>query len=631
MPVEQIDSFKKTIRLSFSNDKTEQDYQQFQQKHGRSSSMYGLGILVVINLIFAFLEHWILGVKSSIALYAYLVVALISLGGVLFSWLNDSRQMLQIRVLVPGALTLLVLLVAVSLEDYRIYHGAEMMILAIWFGSLNALSLRLSALVALAALLLFIAAAYIFGGISGIKLQGMLALMLAAFALTLYFAYILERLRRMMFLNTASLKDLYSRQESWAFSLIDLEAVLSGIRDFRALVMRMMENLQSVISFDAYALTVLEGKGPKPEADEVVGDLFSSQDKTLWSDELIAKLSQTRQAQASIEYESNKGFMGMGKKALACYRLDVPLFNDSSLVGVISLRRRSHPFDDLDTTASISLASQAMMILKRNKSSALQVSKGLQQPVKKAQPKPAAARAAAEQTVTTQTTEPMQKPQPQEQVASTVQATGGVDYTDDMDITIDQNILRKSQAKSAEDITVVPKDVLKKIQDDTKTARKSITLLSRENADQIAVDRYRTAAVEGEPLSILLVEVDGLSSIREKDGDKAAYRVFAGVVSYVFSKVDKERDVLGRYGQNGFSILLPRVDMNAAEKFAESLRKYAEGSSFKTPVGQRRATLSIGVASITDETGNYDSMVKRADMALFVAKKNGRNCVKVRL
>ena len=177
----------------------------------------------------------------------------------------------------------------------------------------------------------------------------------------------------------------------------------------------------------------------------------------------------------------------------------------------------------------------------------------------------------------------------------------------------------------------MPKDVLKKIQDDTKTARKSITLLSRENADQIAVDRYRTAAVEGEPLSILLVEVDGLSSIREKDGDKAAYRVFAGVVSYVFSKVDKERDVLGRYGQNGFSILLPRVDMNAAEKFAESLRKYAEGSSFKTPVGQRRATLSIGVAAITDETGNYDSMVKRADMALFVAKKNGRNCVKVRL
>ena len=71
--------------------------------------------------------------------------------------------------------------------------------------------------------------------------------------------------------------------------------------------------------------------------------------------------------------------------------------------------------------------------------------------------------------------------------------------------------------------------------------------------------------------------------------------------------------------------------MNAAEKFGESLRQFAESTPFKTPYGERKATLSVGVAAITDETGNYESMVKRADMALFVAKKNGRNCVKVRL
>ena len=44
--------------------------------------------------------------------------------------------------------------------------------------------------------------------------------------------------------------------------------------------------------------------------------------------------------------------------------------------------------------------------------------------------------------------------------------------------------------------------------------------MSRENADKIAVDRYRTAAVEGEPLSILIIEVDGLSKLREQDGDR---------------------------------------------------------------------------------------------------------------
>ena len=119
--------------------------------------------------------------------------------------------------------------------------------------------------------------------------------------------------------------------------------------------------------------------------------------------------------------------------------------------------------------------------------------------------------------------------------------------------------------------------------------------------------------------------------MREEDGDQVAYRVFAAIVKYVFAKVDSAKDVLGRYGQNGFSIVMPDIDMNAAERFAESLRHHVAEARYKTSSGERTATLSIGVASITDDTGDYGSMVSRADMALFVAKKNGRNCVKVRL
>ena len=170
-----------------------------------------------------------------------------------------------------------------------------------------------------------------------------------------------------------------------------------------------------------------------------------------------------------------------------------------------------------------------------------------------------------------------------------------------------------------------------KFKRDEASAKKTITLMSRENAERIAVDLYKTAAIEGDPLSILIVEVDGLPKLREKDGDQVAYRVFAAIVKYIFAKVDKKKDVLGRYGQNGLSIVMPNIDMNAAERFAESLRHHVEESRFKTNYGERTATLSIGVAAMTDDTGDYASMVKRADMALFVAKKNGRNCVKVRL
>jgi len=137
--------------------------------------------------------------------------------------------------------------------------------------------------------------------------------------------------------------------------------------------------------------------------------------------------------------------------------------------------------------------------------------------------------------------------------------------------------------------------------------------------------------VEGDPLSVVLIEVDGLSKLREQDGDHVAYKVFSAIVKYIFSRVDKEKDVLGRYGQNGLSILMPDVDMNAAEKFSKKIRMYVSETTFKTPYGEKTATLSIGVAAMTDETSDYGTMVKRADMALFVAKKNGRNCVKVRL
>jgi diguanylate cyclase (GGDEF)-like protein len=166
---------------------------------------------------------------------------------------------------------------------------------------------------------------------------------------------------------------------------------------------------------------------------------------------------------------------------------------------------------------------------------------------------------------------------------------------------------------------------------DSESGKKTITLLSRENSDKIAVEKYDSAAKDGEPLSILIIEVDGLSKLREQDGDQVAYKVFAAIVKYIFSKVDKEKDIMGRYGQNGLSVLMPDVDMNAAEKFAEKIRQFVENARYKTSFGEKSATLSIGVAAMTDETGNYTTMVKRADMALFVAKKNGRNCVKVRL
>jgi diguanylate cyclase (GGDEF)-like protein len=628
VPVERINHYKKSFNLRFSNEETEASFKKFQRNRGRSTSIYALSALAVLNLVFAFLEHWILGINSVIPMIAYLVVAGIAIAGVIFSILSRSTIGLSVRILLPGLLTLGILLYAVYLDQYRIYHAVEISLLVIWLASLNILSLRLAALFSFGAYALFTTAVYLFET-SELKLIGLLAIELSSFSLAIYLSYLFERFRRMLFLTDLSLNDAYSRQESWAFTLIDLDMALSGIRNFKELTNRLMEHIKSVIDYDSFILTSLEGKGPKPEPDNMEGTLFEQEDVTLWPDDLMTKLSQTRQAVASSQFDMVKGFLGRKKQHFLHFRLDIPLFNDSTLVGVISLRRRSPAFDELDLTASVSLTSQAMMIYKMSLKST-QMSETLlkhvagqaaKAPVKVEKPRPA-----PRPTIVTEA-EP-RVPKESSNSSTNLDLTEDSDTAPGDDVTPDVTPAPRSQGR---DETVVPQAVIDKIRKDTETHRKTITLLSRENADQIAVDRYRTAAVEGEPLSVLLIEIDGLSALREKDGDQVAYKVFAGIVKNIFAKTEKDRDVLGRYGQNGLSVLLPKVDMNAAEKFAESIRKFTESIIFKTAYGERKATLSIGVAAITDETGNYDSMVKRADMALFVAKKNGRNCVKVRL
>lgn len=624
MPIERINRYKKTATLGFRNQQVESSYQKFQHDRGRSTGIYALLALCLINLSFASLEYWVLGVTSTVPMFSYLVVAIMSAAIGVFGITNESKSALKLRVLFPAALSFIVLLAAVFLQQYRIYHAIEIALLLIWLGSLSMLSFSLISIISLLCAAIFTSMAYFFEA-TELKLTGLLLIEVAALTLAIYLSYVMERYRRMIYLTNSILLDAYDRQESWAYTLIDLDLALSGIRDFKEMINRLLEYIKPVIQFDSYVYTSLEGKGPKPTPDKIDGTLFEMEDSTVWSEDLLTRLSQTRQADVSAQFDIQKGFFGREKQIFQHFRMDIPVFSDSTMTGVISLRRKSDEFDDLDMTASVSLTSQAMMIFKRT-NMASQMSESLAQKSIQQVVKPTPVAPPLEKVVSV----PPSAPATENELTDPASSSPSLDLEITSDIT--PAVAKVNAANhQGRDETVIPKAVIQKIQADTATAKKTITLLSRENADQIAVDRYRTAAVEGEPLSILLFEVDGLSAIREKDGDQTAYKLFAGIVKHIFSKIDKERDVLGRYGKNGLSVLLPRVDMNAAEKFAESVRQYVESARFKTPYGERGATVSVGVAAITDETGNYDSMVKRADMALFVAKKNGRNCVKVRL
>lgn len=608
MSEDLITRYKKSLLLQFQSANLETKFRELQHERGQGSSASAFGALLLLCGTFAYLEYRAFGHAVPIPMYGYLLAAVVALINLLVSRFSGGPNLQQTRLIGNGLLAMGTVIVAVYLQKYSAYHAIEFVLLAVWLGSLKAVRMQVSVVLNLMLVIAFIGVMHE-TKISGFWLSLVAGLLVSAVMLATYLGYITERARRMLFLQTEVNASMSNRQELWALTLSDLDKGLSGVVDFEEVIGLLMKYLEQLIEFDSYILTSLEGQGPKPVPDKIEGELFENDGRTLWSEELLGKLTQTRQATVSAEHETVKGLLGTERQKFISYRLDIPIFNDSRLLGIISLRRVSEPFDNLDMISTVSIASQAMLIFKRSSN-----------------PRAVAARPAAasvsSRTPALVTTNSVIRPGSDFDSFDSMTNSNSSEYRD-MEMT--------DASYTESDQNLVPKEIITRFKKEQASAKKTVTLMSRDNANRIAVDRYRTAVMEGEPLSVLIVEVDGLSRLREEDGDEVAYKVFAAIVKYIFSKVDKQKEILGRYGQNGLSVLMPGIDMNAAERFAEMIRHFVERARYRTVYGERTATLSVGVAGMSDNTGDYASMVKRADMALFVAKKNGRNCVKVRL
>ena len=90
-------------------------------------------------------------------------------------------------------------------------------------------------------------------------------------------------------------------------------------------------------------------------------------------------------------------------------------------------------------------------------------------------------------------------------------------------------------------------------------------------------------------------------------------------------------DVLGRLGGEEFAIILPNSTLDSAAQLAERLRQHIEQTHFPLPGSDAsiKLTISLGVTAFHPETDTVDTLLIRADHALYAAKRNGRNRVEV--
>ncbi|MCF4127028.1 GGDEF domain-containing protein [Methylobacterium sp. SyP6R] len=147
-------------------------------------------------------------------------------------------------------------------------------------------------------------------------------------------------------------------------------------------------------------------------------------------------------------------------------------------------------------------------------------------------------------------------------------------------------------------------------------------LFNRRKLDEALAEAAERAASSGAPLSLVLGDVDNFKSVNDRHGHKVGDQVLVAFAALLRDAV-RPADILGRWGGEEFMLLCPDADLAAASVIAERLRLRVEATSLPE-VGSR--TCSFGVATLIPGEST-DSLVARADAALYRCKRNGRNRV----
>ncbi|MHA1103696.1 sensor domain-containing diguanylate cyclase [Kosakonia cowanii] len=127
----------------------------------------------------------------------------------------------------------------------------------------------------------------------------------------------------------------------------------------------------------------------------------------------------------------------------------------------------------------------------------------------------------------------------------------------------------------------------------------------------------------GEVLSVISVDIDHFKKVNDVFGHPAGDDVLKMMADILFQGCRKE-DFVSRFGGEEFIILLPGISIKEAAETAERIRNMVSSAIFPHA---GRITISAGVASIPDCGLSLDSLLHRADEALYEAKNEGRNIV----
>ena len=156
-------------------------------------------------------------------------------------------------------------------------------------------------------------------------------------------------------------------------------------------------------------------------------------------------------------------------------------------------------------------------------------------------------------------------------------------------------------------------------------------LANRRHFDLALVEEWARAQRSGQPLALLMVDVDFFKPYNDHYGHQAGDDCLRRVAHFLRGAARRAGDLVARYGGEEFAVVAADTDLAAALSLAEAMRATVAAAAIPhavTPVAGGTATVSIGVAVTVPKFGETpERLLLRADAALYLAKSQGRNRV----